>query len=705
MSDAGMRKSGNEKIRSLDTLDKSALPPDGGPGFNRLIFAKSPYLLQHAENPVDWYPWCEEAFDKARREDKPIFLSIGYATCHWCHVMERESFEDHEVAAVLNDKFVAVKVDREERPDIDDQYMTVAQMLTGSGGWPLTILMTSEKQPFFAATYIPKTEKMGMPGIVEILNKIDDFWRNNRPAVLENCSQVLSGLTRAAAPSAGSLQGDSVVDGVFRALKMSFDGIRGGFGEAPKFPFPLNISFLLRYWKRTGATVARDMAEFTLARIRQGGIFDQIGYGLHRYSVDSQWLVPHFEKMLYDQAMMAHACLDAFQATGKTRYATMAEEIFSFVLRDMASPEGGFYSAWDADTNGSEGEFYTWTPEEMERVLGEEDGALACRFFGVTSDGNFEGRSILNIQSSTELFAEISGISIDVLHVKIEEWKRSLLSARDTRPHPLRDEKILTGWNGLMISAFAKGYAVTGNVRFREAADAAVSFIRKNMRREDGRLLRGWYQGGASIPAFLEDYAFLVWGLIELYEATLGAEYLNEARSCSLEMIRLFSDGDEYGLFDTASDAENLLVRKKGWHDGVIPSGNAVAAMCLIRLGKIARDTKCLEEGKGILRAFMGSIARQPMAGLHFLAALDYLSGEEMEVTFSGDMGSPEATEMLRAVRRRYMPGLVLSLSGEKGESPNEERGKPTVQICAAGACRLPVVSVRDLESLLDEIV
>mgnify|MGYP001436965483 FL=1 len=705
MSDAGMRKSGNEKIRSLDTLDKSALPPDGGPGFNRLIFAKSPYLLQHAENPVDWYPWCEEAFDKARREDKPIFLSIGYATCHWCHVMERESFEDHEVAAVLNDKFVAVKVDREERPDIDDQYMTVAQMLTGSGGWPLTILMTSEKQPFFAATYIPKTEKMGMPGIVEILNKIDDFWRNNRPAVLENCSQVLSGLTRAAAPSAGSLQGDSVVDGVFRALKMSFDGIRGGFGEAPKFPFPLNISFLLRYWKRTGATVARDMAEFTLARIRQGGIFDQIGYGLHRYSVDSQWLVPHFEKMLYDQAMMAHACLDAFQATGKTRYATMAEEIFSFVLRDMASPEGGFYSAWDADTNGSEGEFYTWTPEEMERVLGEEDGALACRFFGVTSDGNFEGRSILNIQSSTELFAEISGIYIDVLHVKIEEWKRSLLSARDTRPHPLRDEKILTGWNGLMISAFAKGYAVTGNVRFREAADAAVSFIRKNMRREDGRLLRGWYQGGASIPAFLEDYAFLVWGLIELYEATLGAEYLNEARSCSLEMIRLFSDGDEYGLFDTASDAENLLVRKKGWHDGVIPSGNAVAAMCLIRLGKIARDTKCLEEGKGILRAFMGSIARQPMAGLHFLAALDYLSGEEMEVTFSGDMGSPEATEMLRAVRRRYMPGLVLSLSGEKGESPNEERGKPTVQICAAGACRLPVVSVRDLESLLDEIV
>jgi uncharacterized protein YyaL (SSP411 family) len=706
MSETGKKRNGNEKIRSLNMLDKSTLPSDGGPQFNRLIFARSPYLLQHAENPVDWYPWGEEAFAKARRDDKPIFLSIGYATCHWCHVMERESFEDPDVAAVLNDKFVAVKVDREERPDIDDQYMTVAQMITGGGGWPLTILMTAEKQPFFAATYLPKTEKKGMPGIIDVLNKIDEFWRTNRPAVFENCTQVVNGLARATVPSAGSLQGSSVADGVFRALKMSYDGVWGGFGEAPKFPFPLNLSFLVRYWKRTGATVARDMAEYTLTMIRQGGIFDQVGFGLHRYSVDSRWLVPHFEKMLYDQAMMAHACLDAFQAMGDARHVAMAEELFSYVLNGMTSPEGGFYSAWDADTNGSEGEFYTWTPDEIGSVLGKEDGALACRLFHVTKEGNFEGRTILNMGASLEDFAVKEGFSPETLQAKLDVWREKLLAEREERSHPLRDEKILTAWNGLMISALAKGYAVTGNLRYREAADAALVFVRKNLTRGDGRLLRGWYRGDAVVPAFLEDYTFLIWGLIELYEATLEPGYLDDALNSSLEMIRLFSDGDEHGLYDTASDAENILVRKKGWHDGVIPSGNAVAAMNLIRLGKIARDTRCLEEGKGILRAFMGSVTQQPMAGLHFLAALDYLSGEETEITFSGRADSPEASEMLRAVRRRFIPGLVLRWSrGDSGSPKVAGLSDTTVQVCAAGTCRLPVASARELESLLDEIV
>jgi uncharacterized protein YyaL (SSP411 family) len=706
MNETGKIRNGNEKIRRLDMLDKSTLPPDGGPNYNRLIFARSPYLLQHAENPVDWYPWGEEAFAKARRDDKPIFLSIGYATCHWCHVMERESFEDQEVAAVLNDKFVAVKVDREERPDIDDQYMTVAQMITGGGGWPLTILMTAEKQPFFAATYLPRTEKMGMPGIVEVLNKIDEFWRNNRPAVLENCSKVLDGLSRAAVPSAGSLQSGSVADGVFRSLKISFDGVWGGFGEAPKFPFPLNMSFLIRYWKRTGATVARDMAEYTLTKIRQGGIFDQIGFGLHRYSVDSRWLVPHFEKMLYDQAMVAHACLDAFQSTGDVRHAAMAEEIFSYVLNGMTSPEGGFYSAWDADTNGSEGEFYTWTPEELGRILGEEAGVMACRLFRVTEEGNFEGRTILSLESTLEDFAAKEGITLDILHAKLDVWREKLLSVREERPHPLRDEKILTAWNGLMISAFAKGYAVTGTERYRKAADAAMMFVRNNLRREDGRLMRGCYRGEAVVPAFLEDYAFLVWGLIELYEATLEPGYLDEARNCSMEMLHLFGDKDEHGLFDTASDAENVLVRKKGWHDGVIPSGNAVAAMNLIRLGKIARDTRCLEEGKGILRAFMGSVAQQPMAGLHFLAALDYLSGDETEITFSGRADSPEAAEMLRTVRRRFIPGLVLRSSrGDGGNPQMTGETESTVHVCADGTCRLPVTTAKELDALLDEII
>jgi uncharacterized protein YyaL (SSP411 family) len=688
---------GNEQIRRLAEVDRNSLPSDGGPHFNRLIFAKSPYLLQHAENPVDWFPWGEEAFAKAKREDKPVFLSIGYATCHWCHVMERESFEDHDVAAVLNERYVAVKVDREERPDIDDQYMTVAQMMTGGGGWPLTIVMTPDKEPFFAATYLPKSPTKDMAGIIEVLKKIDDFWRNNRDEVEESCSKVLKNLAATAVPSAGPLEADTVADGAFRSLKMAYDGISGGFGEAPKFPLPHYISFLLRYWKRHGATIAGNMAEHTLSMIRNGGIFDQVGLGLHRYAVDRKWLVPHFEKMLYDQAMAAHACLDACQATGEDRYAAIAEEIFEFVLNELRSPQGGFYSAWDADTDGKEGEFYTWTISELEAILGHEAASSMSRLYGITGEGNFEGRNILSLQLDPELFAAGEGVDPATFRATLEGWRRRLLAARERRPRPLRDEKILTSWNGLMISALAKGYAVTGVARYREAADAAAAFIRGNLLKEGGRLLRSWYRGEAEIPAFLEDYAFFVWGLIELYEATLDPSYLDEARNYSRKMIRLFQDNESYGLFDTASDAENVLVRKKGGHDGVIPSGNAVAAMNLIRLGRISGDEALLEEGKGILRAFMGSVAGQPVASLHFMAALDYLNGPETEVIIHGRLDSRETASMLRAVRRRFIPGLVLRFS---------ERNEPTtVRICAKGACRLPVAGIAELETLLDEII
>ena len=688
---------GNVQIRRLAEVDKSSLPPDGGPDFNRLIFAKSPYLLQHAENPVDWFPWGEEAFAKAKREDKPVFLSIGYATCHWCHVMERESFVDRDVAGVLNGSFVPVKVDREERPDIDDQYMTVAQMMIGGGGWPLTIVMTPDKEPFFAATYLPKSPKEGMAGIIEVLERIDDFWRNNRDEVEESCSKVLKNLAATAVPSAGPLEADTVADSAFRSLKMAYDGIAGGFGEAPKFPLPHYLSFLLRYWKRTGATVARDMAEHTLTMIRNGGIFDQIGLGLHRYAVDRKWLVPHFEKMLYDQAMAAHACLDACQATGNQRYAAMAEEIFSFVLNGLCSPQGGFYSAWDAETDGVEGEFYTWTAQEVQDVLGQEAAATLSRLFGITEQGNFEGRNILNLQHSPDDFAAGEGTDPASFRAALDEWRSRLLAARDKRPRPLRDEKILTSWNGLMISALAKGYAVTGVARYREAADNAAAFIRKNLMTEEGRLLRSWYLGEGEIPAFLEDYAFFVWGLIELYEATLDPEYLAEARKLSRKMLRFFHDNETYGLFDTASDAENVLVRKKGGHDGVIPSGNAVAAMNLIRIGRIAGDEALLEEGRGILRAFMGNVKEQPVAALQFITALDYLNGPETEIIIGGTLDSRETAAMLQAVRKRFIPGMVLRFSG------NEEQA--SVKICAKGACRLPVAGIPELEALLDEIV
>ncbi len=696
---------GNDRMSRLAAVDTATLPDNGGPDFNRLIFSQSPYLLQHAENPVDWYPWGDEAFAKAKAEDKPVFLSIGYATCHWCHVMERESFEDHDVAKALNEKFVCIKVDREERPDIDDQYMTVAQLLTGGGGWPLTIIMTGDKVPFFAATYLPKVPKMQMPGIIELLDKIDEFWKNSRDAVLESCSQVMQGLEKAVEPHAGTLEEDAVMAKAFQILMNAYDNEWTGFGSEPKFPLPHYLSFLIRFWKKSRAVNALWMSEDTLKMIRRGGIFDQVGFGIHRYSVDKKWLVPHFEKMLYDQAMIAHAYLDAFQATDDSQYRTTAEEILAFVLDELRSPEGGFYSAWDADTDGVEGEYYTWTQQEILATLGEGDGGIVCRLFGITEQGNFEGRNILHLSLPTQEFADKEGINHETLLENLEKWRTALKTVRKERKKPLRDEKILCAWNGLMISALAKGFAVTGENRYREAAASALQFVATQLRSTDGRLLRSWYHGKTTIPAFLEDYAFLGWGLIQLYEATLDRGYLDSALKNAKDMLRLFQDKDTYGLYDTGSDSENLLVRKKGGHDGVVPSGNAVAAMNLIKLGKITNDSRLLEEGKGILRSFMGSIDGNPITGLHFLCALDYLSCPETEVTFSGSIDSLEAREMLLSVHKRFMPGLVLRvLEGDAIVLPKGEKAVTVVQICASGTCRLPVAKTCELERLLDEI-
>jgi hypothetical protein len=696
---------GNDRMYRLANVDTASLPEDGGPDFNRLIFSQSPYLLQHAENPVNWYPWGDEAFTKAKSEDKPVFLSIGYATCHWCHVMERESFEDEEVASVLNEKYICIKVDREERPDIDDQYMTVAQLLTGGGGWPLTIIMTADKLPFFAATYLPKTTKMQMPGIIEVLDKIDEFWKNSRDAVLENCSQVIEGLKKAAEPHAGVLENEALLSKAFQVLMSAYDNESAGFGVAPKFPLPHYLSFLIRFWKKSRAVNALWMTEDTLKMIRRGGIFDQVGFGIHRYSVDKQWLVPHFEKMLYDQAMMVHACLDAYQATGDCQYRTTAEEIATFVLKEMRSPEGGFYSAWDADTDGVEGEYYTWTRQEIFSALDGDAAEVICRLFDISERGNFEGRNILYLPVPTEEFADKESIPQEILRVNLEKWRIALETARKERKKPLRDEKILSAWNGLMISALAKCFAVTGENRYREAAESALRFVSTQLRNPEGRLLRSWYRGKASIPGFLEDYAFLGWGLIQLYEATLEREYLDAARKNCKEILKLFSDNEQYGLFDTGSDSIDLLVRKKGGHDGVIPSGNAVAALNMIKLGKITDDSRFLEEGKGILRSFIGSIDENPITGLHFLSALDFLSCPETEVTFSGRTDSAEAREMLLAVHKRFMPGLVLRVSeGDAITLPKGEKAATVVQVCASGTCRLPVTGTAELERLLDEI-
>jgi uncharacterized protein len=695
-----------DRVNRLIAMDKGTLPPDGGPQFNRLIFATSPYLIQHAENPVDWFPWCEEAFAKARAEDKPVFLSIGYATCHWCHVMAHECFADAEVAAYLNDKFVAIKVDREERPDLDDQYMTVAQLLTGGGGWPLTILMTPEKKPFFAATYLPKTATNTMPSLLDVLEQVQGFWQGSRHAVEENCVQIVKSLESVAHPAAGTQPWEEVAGKAFQILQRSFDAEWKGFGTEPKFPLPLNCRFLLRFWKKSGAVNARWMAEDTLSMIRRGGVFDQVGFGVHRYAVDRQWLIPHFEKMLYDQAMLAHAYLDAFQATGEQRYQVHAEEIFSFVLDSMTAPGGGFFSAWDADSGGHEGSYYLWTVEELDRVLGTEDAAVFARIFQVTSAGNFEGRSILHLPKSLEDCAAVEGIPLKTLQDNLAAWRRLLLTARNTRSKPFRDEKILTAWNGLMISALAKGFAVTGNARYRQAAEDAINFILDNMCTESGRLLRSWFHGSGSGPGFLEDYACFVWGLLEFYDATLATNHLQTARRYGREMIRLFQDGEQYGLFDTAADSADVLVRKKGGHDGVLPSGNSIAAYNLIRLGKILDDERLLAEGEGILRAFMGSSAESPMTSLNFIMALDYLTGEETIATFTGSVGGPLAADLLHLIHQRFIPGLVLRIDQEKtGSGVATAVDDVAIAFCAKGSCRLPVRDRLTLEALLDEIV
>ena len=688
-------KDENARIRRLVELDKSSLPPDGGPEFNRLIFATSPYLLQHAENPVDWHSWGEAAFAQAAAEDKPVLVSIGYATCHWCHVMEHESFEDPEVAAAMNRNCIPIKVDREERPDIDAQYMLAAQIMTGSGGWPLNVIMTPGKQPFFAATYLPKHSRGGFPGIVELMEKIGELWRNDRRKIMENCATVVAALARLGTTEAADLPGHELLHEAYRQVVSLYDPELGGFGHAPKFPMPVYLSFLLRVHSRSGLPEPLRMVEHSLKSMRAGGVYDQLGFGFHRYSVDREWLVPHFEKMLYDQALLAFAAIEAYQATGDGWYRRTASEIFACVLRDFAAPQGGFYSAEDADSEGEEGTFYLWTPEEIGALLGETAGRTACDLFGVTTDGNFEGRNILHLPLPLEAFARQNGVIPELLAVDLERWREILRRAREHRVRPFRDEKMLTGWNGLMIAALARGYAASGETLWREAAERAAGFIGARLLTADGRLLRSYNAGEAAIPAFLEDYAFYVWGLIELHQATLQEEFLIEALSISREMLRLFG-APGGGLFDVGSDAEQLPLRMQSATDGVIPSGASVAALNLLRLGRIAADQELTGAGEALLRSHMGSVARQPANYLFLLAAFDFTFDPQLELHLSGGSAA-EREIILRAVGRRFIPGLVV-LDGETA-------GPLRIGICAAGTCQLPLAGVDDLMRTLDELL
>jgi uncharacterized protein YyaL (SSP411 family) len=672
---------------------------------NQLSKEKSPYLLQHAENPVDWYPWGEEAFRRAREEAKPIFLSIGYSTCHWCHVMAHESFEDEEVAEIINAHFIPVKVDREEHPDIDQVYMTVAQAMTGRGGWPLTIVMTPEKKPFFAATYIPKRARFGMRGLLDLLPEIARLWQNERERIEESAGGIVSGLSAHLSRSTAGTPGKDLLDAGYRALSLIYDPEHGGFGTAPKFPSPHMLLFLLRVWHRTGDGPALQMVERTLTAMRTGGVYDQLGFGFHRYATDREWSIPHFEKMLYDQALLAYAYLEAFQVTGRPLYRRCAEEIFAYVLGRMADPSGGFYSAEDADTEGVEGKFYTWTEEEFRSLLGDRAESAIEGYH--LRDAVVEGRGILHL-------GMLDAESAEVRIRELDEVRTRLLLAREARTPPARDDKILTDWNGLLIAALAKGAQVLGSEDLLFAAGRAADYLLTHHRREDGRLLHRSRAGEeAGIVARLDDYAFLIWGLIELYEAGYRTGYLAAALGLAEEMVRHHRDEGSGGFFLSPDDGEELILRVREIHDGALPSGNSAAILDLLLLSKLTGRAEFGEQAWKVARAFAREVERLPEGHAFYLAALESALAEGDEVVVAGERSLSKTREMLSLLQAAFLPHTVVLLRspGEKGPPLGElasytaameaEEGEATAYLCSGGVCRLPTRDSGELMRML----
>ena len=663
----------------------------GGERMNRLQHENSPYLLQHAGNPVDWYPWGEEAFARAKRENKPIFLSIGYSTCHWCHVMEQESFEDAEVAAALNEAFVAVKVDREERPDIDELYMTVCQLLTGQGGWPLTIFLTPDRKPFFAATYIPKSARYGMAGLLELIPRVKEMWGAQRGEIDGSAEKILAALKQAAEPGrASEVPGEGVFDEAYRALAGQFDRQNGGFGSAPKFPSAHILSYLLRYGARSGETQAVEMVERTLAAMRAGGIFDQVGLGFHRYATDARWRVPHYEKMLYDQAMIALAYTEAWQVTGKPLYRRTAEEVFAYVLRELTSPEGAFYSAEDADSEGEEGRFYRWTREELAALLKPAELAL------------------FDLEEGTLYLRDPERPLPDSARAR-------LFAHRAARVRPFRDDKVLAGWNGLMIAALARAAGAFDRPEYAEAAARAARFVLGTLRGPDGGLLRAWRGGKAAIPAFAEDYAYLAWGLLELYGATFAVEHLEEAFRLTERLLAGYRD-PAGGFFQSAGSEGPDGVRLQPTGDGALPSANSVALLVLLKLGRIGDQARHRQAAEELLRRHSETVRRHPQGFTFLLSALDFYHGPSSEVVIAGGSRSADTASLVRAFRRSFQPRAVLLLrpaelvdppvvrlapfTGPYGAAPD---GRALAYVCRNFACRLPVADPEVMLALLKE--
>ncbi|KHD36794.1 thioredoxin [Clostridium acetobutylicum] len=668
---------------------------------NRLINEKSPYLLQHAHNPVNWYSWSPEAFSKAKSEKKPIFLSIGYSTCHWCHVMERESFEDDDVAEVLNRSFVSIKVDREERPDIDEIYMNVCTAITGSGGWPLTIVMTPEQKPFFAGTYIPKNNRMGMQGLISLLENIEYQWKENQNELVEIGDKIVSSLNKDRKTTAKELS-EEVLEEAFSQFKYNFDRTYGGFGSEPKFPTPHNLIFLMRYFYASKEKTSLDMALKTLDTMYRGGIYDHIGYGFSRYSVDKKWLVPHFEKMLYDNALLAYAYTEAFKITKNDNYKNIVDQIFTYILRDMTSNEGGFYCAEDADSEGVEGKFYVWSKKEINSVLGEDNGKRFSEYFNVTDTGNFEGENILNLIETSKIEFEDEFLN---------SCRKKLFDYREKRIHPYKDDKILTSWNGLIIAALAFGGRSLKNETYINAAEKAVTFIFTKLIDANGRLLSRYRHGEASIKGYLTDYSFLIWGLIELYEATYKSEYIEKAIKLNNDLIKYFWDDKNKGLFLYGSDSEELISRPKEIYDGAIPSGNSVSALNFIRLSRLTGSYDLEDKCTEILQSFSEEIESYPMGYSFSLLSVLFLGKKSKEITLVSNSYDNTSKEFLEVMNDKYNP-LSTFIYYIKGDKTLENvsnfvsdyqplNDKPTVYICENFSCNAPVTNISDLKKLL----
>jgi uncharacterized protein YyaL (SSP411 family) len=673
---------------------------------NRLARETSPYLRQHAHNPVDWYPWGEEALARARQLDRPIFLSIGYSACHWCHVMEHESFEDPEIGKVLNDHFVSIKVDREERPDLDQIYMAAVQLLTRQGGWPMSMFLTPGLKPFFGGTYFPPDNRYGRPSFRQVLDAVLDAWQSRREAVEQQAGELTQHVQMIGQLEPGGALNDELLRQAARRLARAFDPTFGGFGSAPKFPHALDLGLLLRVWQRFGDDHALKMVRKTLDMMALGGIYDHLGGGFHRYSTDARWLAPHFEKMLYDNALLTTAYLEGYQATGDSFYKEVVEETLAYVLREMTSPQGPFFSTQDADSEGEEGKFFVWSWQAVQEVLGPDLGRSFGAVYDVTPDGNWEGHNILHRSHSWEQSARLLGKDVGELRMQLAQARRQLFEVRSGRVWPGRDEKVLTSWNGLMIDALARAAQVLDRPEYAVAAARAADFLLTTMRTAEGRLYRTWSAGSEpKLNGYLEDYAFLINALISLYEATFAPRWLEAAQSLTTVLLEQFWDEAEGGFFYTAREHESLIARTRDPHDSSVPSGNSVAVTALLRLAKLTGRSDLLDRARRTLLLFSGLMAQSPQAAGQMLIALDFFLGPVDEVVIAGAPQREDTRAVLRLLREQFRPLQVVALQPGKDDPAELETVVPlvtgklveeevTLYLCRDFTCHAPAVGL-----------